>query len=650
MKKSILFLISLLGYSLQAMNYVPEELQEMLKLTGSLRPKPDVSLEKLKVWAAAFPSKKAFGRWYHPANRQQITLLYPLVLWYKDFPPEDIDPMIDFLLNECEADPEIGHVPPELKPLWGSLTVIPYEHVKEKNFWSKNDRYRSLLNRIEGARQRVHFEKLYSQWKRDEKTTQDVIDFLRNLNVNVNISSITLDDGRSLEADLASLNTDDAKKIRAYAAPYQKDLNTSFKNVILGIVETGIPCNDIVYTFVQRIKALPPDESQLCDIDTIPVEGAQSVSLYLYEKMQDPSTKACAEKLYAVLQSLFKEYRSGLKLPATMPRQESLGHTVTKNTVTNESLCELLLHCAEHQARHLELEQFLYQQKDHEACIDTWTIPYQGTTFDAYFKALDDNAYPHKKHVFTLLEKQKLWALAQKADQSDAAFNAFQEYFNAHPFDIDTISLRSPYTQTPEIMGKSYLPSKVNNHVNAYRSEPPFIKNFRTRIHNLLSGTSTDPQFELRLLSDPCHTFNIDLIAYDQTNQAQTIAQVLEASDKEIAKKILALEPIRKNRSAALPVAPHGFIAKGNSASNRSRLSPSSTLPPSNHSSDKKGSPQGSQTRQSQQGENRRTPWLTPRRAAVTSIVTFCAVGFIWYLSRDMRKDKATQHPEVEAE
>ncbi len=477
---------------------MPPEMVRLLKLENVWRgEKLSVNLEKLKTWSEQFSSKKEFGAFYHSENTDQNTLLYVLTWFYDELEKTEVDKMIDFLLNECEADPDAGVARKNLLTN-EVLNTTPFLLAKN-NATLKHllERFEKAQARVAAEKERIPFITLYKKWKNKETNAQAVIGyFTQSGKARAEIDACMLDDGSSVRDDLELMGSDDAKKILAYAGPYQKDVDNGLKNLVVGCVEYGLP-KDLVSTL--HYQARERGINLTCDIDTIKLDATRTIGLYLHEKLmqKDTHAKALYESLGAP-GAYFNQHRSGL--PADISRMEA--DWLWPNRATAEQVCQLLLHCAMHPARMEELKRFLHMKND---IISLETMSYQGETFSAYYSKLDDALYPHKKVVLTLLEQHTLGVLMNSAIADPSSFDAFKKFFDAHPWDIDTIKFSTSSLGDRLTIKKN----DVTSYVQPYRSNPWEAQELRRYVNRLISGTDLSAKATgykaLRILSQKKH-------------------------------------------------------------------------------------------------------------------------------------------------
>lgn len=569
---------SLISFSLNgSAPAVPDEMAAVLNGTST-----DISLEKLKEWSQAFPSKKEFAAYSLPRQKLlETTLLHRLTMAY----PKDNDPhydtkarqyheMIDFLLNECEADPDAGFLEHEQKVALGFVMVLggssapdiykmhtsPYELAKGTNISALVTRYDKAKARIAAKKDIPNFLELYGKWKRQVVQTDEIIQYFTKYRAHAPIDQCDLGSGRTVYDDLESMRTPDAQKILAYAAPYQCDKVKGLKHLVKGIVEHAIK-NDYIYTLTNALK----ESGQSCDIDTLTIDGRQPISLYLYDNIRLKQAK----ELFDTLKYILKEQRTGL--PASVTRIDA---DRVKYGPTDNDIVQLFMHCAQHTARMDELRDFLDIKK--ECLLDQ--KDFEKEVLEKLTSG-DDATYPHKAEVLELLENHTLIALLKKASLDDTHFEKFKSYFEAHPRDIDTIAPNLTFSGSQ---------SHVLAFLEPYRSNPnnarELCRYVRLIIKNPNDGWALD---NLRALLQS-RAFNIDLIPLDPAESSETIAEVLERPKLARARtKIFSCAPITDHRSAQLPIkgivspkisgAPSGRSTNKGSQKNQNHLNPSSS-------------------------------------------------------------------------
>lgn len=228
---------------------------------------------------------------------------------------------------------------------------------------------------------------------------------------------------------------------------------------------------------------------------------------------------------------------------------------------SDERVSELILACAHDQGQLEELKIYLNEVRG--KIVTCESVSYQGATLAAYLAAHDPAAYPHLDVVQQLLEGHTLRVLILKASKNSNEFEAFRNYFDAHPRDIDACMLLPEKFKERSLGGfhfwrlcgdDSYL--AVCRHVESYRSNSPFkrrdeaikrkeLEEYKALVNSVVKGHGKLQDLQRFLRGK---NFNIDALAWDERG---TVGEFLKGWSRDLpgAALLLNLPEINQHRT-----------------------------------------------------------------------------------------------------
>ncbi len=489
---------------------------------------PAETLKKLKEWAGG--SFHDFGAF---RNAQKVTMLQKFCVEEAD------DAIIDFLLVECTSNPDFG---PD--------GDTPREIAARRHLIS----LKAKINKVTVER----FVGLFEQWETGAGTLDEITGyFAKYPDSGVDIDACVCRDRQTVRQHLDAMavdpaKSDAAKKVLAYAAPYQTDKTAALKSLIVGRLELDVP-STLLEDFLRTHTEVEFDNDHF---DRMYPQGFEK---YVKDACVRDGWKDRVDGVVELLE------RYVLKLPSRIKRHSFLWVSNRLND-GDEELSYLLVQCAKDAARHDELKAYLSER---ESLLKLEDIVWEkDMSVAGLFDSLDPLNIPLKddlmheidEHTQRIVHEKKCRDLLQ--EPRGAKIPEFVEYVKEHALDVDTLIYENTKT-IGKFLEKTGAAGKFSAwHINhfdksleMYRSNPPEVDTLRTLIAGVLDDSKQINELE-RFLQDKC--FNIDRIVYDPVHSPDTIGKVLDAerptNDKERAGRkarvasILEMEHIRRYR------------------------------------------------------------------------------------------------------
>lgn len=527
MKKSILigFLV-VAGTSLNGSFSVPDELNSFLSRDDAVQKMlddigPEKTLEKLKEWAGT--SLQEFGAYYYPNDMEKVTVLHK----FTQAGVTD-EAILDFLLEDCDSNLESG-----------TSRGTPLK-VAEKT--------PALKARFEATSARRIRERLATFVRRwDEGTIKVKVDEILayfNQENAPDIDTCQVTDAITVRYLLeTSTKADEAKKILAYAAPYQSNKVAGLKSLIVGCCEGHVP-TALLTKFLADNKAVPCDDMH---IDLLFERGLKK---YLDGQLSSSASKVRAQEICELLRTY------SLALPKEMKRHTYFWTKYPRDWPSNkDDFSRLVRDCGQHDARMAEFEYFMkscYSQRYSEYC----------DLVNTFEPLKDPVAYPRRDEVLKAYNSYRAISLFKEIPLAGSialkkAVDQFTECVIESSLDIDTIEFNSGKTigASLDTYPTNYLFvlyerqafQEVQTILQCYRSCPPEAMLLLDLIRKHINS-GTDLADISGYLKDT--SLNIDLITF---SKSQTIGEYLDAKSTEPAvAEILSLDGIKNFRTAAL--------------------------------------------------------------------------------------------------